>query len=106
METPLTPLDFLRRSPFGQQLSVFGRDPAGVRLILEAARTQVARININAKCQRGPDVFPFSGRKDSAKGDFSRNGILDLFSTRSVVAARETPSARRLLRTVTASGRE
>jgi glyceraldehyde-3-phosphate dehydrogenase (NADP+) len=99
------PLDFLRRSPYGQQLSVFGRDPAGIRPVLEAARTQVARININAKCQRGPDVFPFTGRKDSAKGDFSRNGILDLFSARSVVAARETPSARRLLKSVTVAGR-
>jgi glyceraldehyde-3-phosphate dehydrogenase (NADP+) len=94
------PLDFLRRSPYGQQLSVFGLDPAGLRPVLEAARTQVARVNINAKCQRGPDVFPFTGRKDSAKGDFSPNGILDLFSARSVVAARETPSARRLLKSV------
>lgn len=95
-----TPLDFLRRTPFGQQLSVFGRDPAGLRPVLEAARTQVARINLNAKCQRGPDVFPFTGRKDSAKGDFSRAGILDLFSARSVVAARETPAGRGLLKSV------
>src|SRR3712207_8906664 len=29
---------------------------------------QVSRVNINAQCQRGPDVFPFTGRKDSAEG--------------------------------------
>jgi len=93
-------LEFLRCSPYGQQLSVFGRAAAGIRPVLEAARTQVARININAKCQRGPDVFPFTGRKDSAKGDFSRNGILDLFAARSVVAVRASAPARRLLKSV------
>jgi glyceraldehyde-3-phosphate dehydrogenase (NADP+) len=94
------PLDFLRRSPYGQQLSVFGRDPSGLRPILEAARTQVARINVNAKCQRGPDIFPFTGRKDSAKGDFSRAGILDLVSARSVIAARETARGESLIRSL------
>jgi hypothetical protein len=29
---------------------------------------QVCRVNINASCQRRPDVFPFTGRKDSAEG--------------------------------------
>lgn len=94
------PLDFLRCSPYGQQLSVFGRDPSGLRPILEAARTQVARINVNAKCQRGPDIFPFTGRKDSAKGDFSRAGILDLVSARSVIAARETARGESLIRSL------
>jgi glyceraldehyde-3-phosphate dehydrogenase (NADP+) len=94
------PLDFLRRSPYGQQLSVFGSDPSNFGPILEAARTQVARINVNAKCQRGPDIFPFTGRKDSAKGDFSRAGILDLVSARSVVAARETVLGTRLVRSL------
>jgi glyceraldehyde-3-phosphate dehydrogenase (NADP+) len=94
------PLEFLRRSPYGQQLSVFGADPAGLRPVLEAARTQVARININSKCQRGPDIFPFTGRKDSAKGDFSRAGILDLLSARSVVAARETGEQSRFFKLV------
>jgi hypothetical protein len=28
---------------------------------------QVCRVNINSQCQRGPDVFPFAGRKDSAE---------------------------------------
>jgi len=29
---------------------------------------QVSRVNINAQCQRGPDYFPFTGRKSSAQG--------------------------------------
>ena len=32
---------------------------------------QVCRVNINSQCQRGPDVFPFAGRKDSAEGTLS-----------------------------------
>ena len=41
---------------------------------------QVCRVNINCQCQRGPDVFPFTGRKDSAEGTLSvtmRCAVLD-----------------------------
>lgn len=100
------PVGYLRASPFGQQASVFGDGIRTLGPFIEAARSQVARININAKCQRGPDLFPFSGKKDSARGDFSVTEILGAFSDRTVVAAREGGrGAALLLRCRAASGR-
>lgn len=84
-----TPVRYITRSPFGQQLSIFGTEVETLACLVRSVRSQVARININAKSQRGPDFFPFSGRKDSAKGDFSAPEILNAFSAKSVVAARE-----------------
>lgn len=83
------PVRYITRSPFGQQLSIFGTEVETLACLVRSVRSQVARININAKSQRGPDFFPFSGRKDSAKGDFSAPEILNAFSAKSVVAARE-----------------
>lgn len=92
------PIDYLRRSPYGQQASLFGTDPRTLGPLIEAVRIQVARININAKCQRGPDLFPFSGKKDSARGDFSASEIFKVFSDRTVVAVREDAADAALLR--------
>ena len=50
---------------------------------------QVSRVNINSQCQRGPDIFPFTGRKDSAVGTLSVSDALRSFSIRTLVAARE-----------------
>jgi len=92
------PVDYLRASPFGQQASVFGTDLRTLGPLIEAVQTQVARVNINAKCQRGPDVFPFTGKKDSARGDFSVTEIFGSFSSRIVIAARDKSSGADLLR--------
>lgn len=103
------PIAYLRRSPFGQQVSLFGAEIRTLRPLVEAARSQVSRININAKCQRGPDLFPFTGKKDSARGDFSASEILGTFSERTVIAVRDTaPNAAllRSLRSVVPSGTE
>jgi glyceraldehyde-3-phosphate dehydrogenase (NADP+) len=48
----------------------------------------VCRVNINSQCQRGPDTFPFTGRKDSAEGTLSITDALRVFSIRSLVAAK------------------
>ena len=92
------PGDYIVKSPFGQQTSIFGGDVTEIRDLVNLIKNQVSRININTKCQRGPDVFPFAGRKDSAKGDFSVPGILDAFSAKSILAARENPWSKRLFR--------
>jgi len=97
------PVAYLHASPYGQQISVFGTDIQTLGPLVEAAGSQVARVNINAKCQRGPDLFPFTGKKDSARGDFSASEILKAFSDRSVVAARDTASGVALLRGFRAS---
>jgi hypothetical protein len=54
-------------------------------------------VNINCQCQRGPDVFPFAGRKDSAEGTLSVTDALRAFSIRSMVAAKQTESSENLL---------
>jgi len=83
------PINYIIHSPFGQQLSIFGTKIQPLAHLVNSVKSQVARININSKCQRGPDLFPFTGRKDSAKGDFSALEIMNFFSAKTVVAARE-----------------
>jgi glyceraldehyde-3-phosphate dehydrogenase (NADP+) len=92
------PITYIHQSPFGQQLSVFGTGTQHLAHLVNSVKSQVARININCKCQRGPDRFPFNGRKDSAQGDFSVPEIMNFFSAKTVVAARENKSNEALFR--------
>jgi glyceraldehyde-3-phosphate dehydrogenase (NADP+) len=64
---------------------------------------QVSRVNINAQCQRGPDVFPFTGRKDSAEGTLSVVDALRSFSIRSLVATKLTETNKQLLNDIVES---
>jgi len=59
--------------------------------------TRFCRVNINCQCQRGPDVFPLYGPKDSAEGTLSVNDALRSFSIRSMIAAKQGDSSKRLL---------
>jgi glyceraldehyde-3-phosphate dehydrogenase (NADP+) len=79
-------VDYVVHSPYGQQASIYGRDPARVGFLIDSLANQVARINLNSQCQRGPDSFPFTGRKDSAEGTLSVYDALRSFSIRTVVA--------------------
>jgi glyceraldehyde-3-phosphate dehydrogenase (NADP+) len=81
--------DYVVESPYGQQASIFGRDPAEVGPLVDAMMNQLCRINLNAQCQRGPDSFPFTGRKGSAEGTLSVSDALRAFSIRAMVAAKE-----------------
>ncbi len=83
-----TVIDYVRQSDFGQQLSIFGSNPAEVGQLIDAFANQVGRINLNAQCQRGPDTYPFNGRKDSAEGTLSVHDALRVFSIRTLVATR------------------
>jgi glyceraldehyde-3-phosphate dehydrogenase (NADP+) len=78
---------FMQASAYGQQVALFGRDPRRVAALVDALANQVARINLNSQCRRGPDTFPFTGRKDSAEGTLSVSDALRAFSIRTVVAA-------------------
>ena len=89
--------DAIAESPFGQQASLFGNDPSVIGKITDALSNQVCRINLNCQCQRGPDVYPFTGRKDSAEGTLSVSDALRCFSIRSMIAAPESPMNRELL---------
>jgi glyceraldehyde-3-phosphate dehydrogenase (NADP+) len=80
---------YLAASQYGQQASVFGKDTVKISELIDILVNQVSRVNINAQCQRGPDSFPFTGRKDSAYGTLSVYDALRVFSIRSCVATKE-----------------
>jgi len=84
------PIQYVVNSNFGQQLSLFGKDSKNLSRFIDAFSNQVGRININSQCQRGPDSFPFNGRKDSAEGTLSVSDALRVFSIRALVATKDT----------------
>ena len=90
-------LDYVISSDYGQQVSLFGSNPHQIAELVDPLVNQVCRVNINCQCQRGPDVFPFAGRKDSAEGTLSVHDALRAFSIRSMVAAKETEASKKLL---------
>jgi glyceraldehyde-3-phosphate dehydrogenase (NADP+) len=83
-----TVIDYVLESDFGQQASIFGTDPEQVGKLVDIFANQVGRININAQCQRGPDTYPFNGRKNSAEGTLSVDDALRTFSIRTLVATK------------------
>lgn len=95
-----TALDYVITSDHGQQVSVFGRDPGQIGTLVDPLVNQVCRVNINCQCQRGPDVFPFAGRKDSAEGALSVADALRAFSIRSMVATKQTEPNKQLLNAI------
>ncbi|WP_223508892.1 MULTISPECIES: NADP-dependent glyceraldehyde-3-phosphate dehydrogenase [unclassified Pseudomonas] len=92
-----TVIDYVLESDFGQQLSIFGTNSAQVGSLVDAFANQVGRININAQCQRGPDSFPFNGRKNSAEGTLSVHDALRVFSIRTLVATKFQESNKALI---------
>lgn len=82
------PIRYVVDSNYGQQLSIFGRDTGRIASLIDPLVNQVCRVNINSQCQRQPDTFPFTGRKDSAEGTLSVSDALRAFSIRTLVAAR------------------
>jgi glyceraldehyde-3-phosphate dehydrogenase (NADP+) len=91
------PIRAIVESPFGQQVSIFGNDPAAIGSLVDPLINQVCRINLNSQCQRGPDTFPFGGRKDSAEGTLSVTDALRVFSIRTLVAANGTERNKELV---------
>jgi glyceraldehyde-3-phosphate dehydrogenase (NADP+) len=92
-----TPVNYLVNSQYGQQMSLFGSDPSQMAQFIDPMVNQVCRVNINSQCQRGPDVFPFAGRKDSAEGTLSVSDALRCFSIRTLVAAKGSTANKELL---------
>jgi len=83
------PIRYIIESSHGQQLSIFGTDIDMIANLIDPLVNQVCRVDINSQCQRGPDTFPFTGRKDSAEGTLSVSDALRVFSIRTLVAAKE-----------------
>lgn len=82
------PLSAIAASDHGQQAGLFGSDPDTLERVADRLSRLVCRVNLNCKCQRGPDDLPFTGRKDSALGDMSTPAALRAFSIEYVLARR------------------
>jgi glyceraldehyde-3-phosphate dehydrogenase (NADP+) len=93
-------IDYVVQSNFGQQLSIFGKDSKLIGHLIDEMANQVGRININAQCQRGPDVFPFNGRKDSAEGTLSVNDALRAFSIRILISTKDNAVNKEIVQTI------
>lgn len=91
------PIQYLINSTHGQQVSLFSNNQDELSSLIDPLVNQVSRVNINCQCQRGPDVFPFTGRKDSAEGTLSVVDALRSFSIRSLVAAKLTDGNKQLI---------
>jgi glyceraldehyde-3-phosphate dehydrogenase (NADP+) len=86
------PLDDMAESNYGQQVSLFGKDVYALAPLIDNLANLVCRVNLNSSCQRGPDVYPFTGRKDSAVATLSVHDALRSFSIRTFVASKDNPA--------------
>jgi glyceraldehyde-3-phosphate dehydrogenase (NADP+) len=91
------PMRYIIESNYGQQLSIFGNDPDVISSLIDPLVNQVCRVNINCQCQRGPDTFPFTGRKDSAEGTLSVSDALRVFTIRTLVASKENDTNKAII---------
>jgi glyceraldehyde-3-phosphate dehydrogenase (NADP+) len=91
------PIRYIEESNYGQQVSLFSNNPDEIATLVDPLVNQVSRVNVNSQCQRGPDIFPFTGRKDSAEGTLSVSDALRVFSIRTLVAAKENENNKELL---------
>ena len=91
------PIEYMVNSNYGQQVSVFGSSADEIANLIDPLVNQVCRVNINSQCQRGPDVFPFNGRKDSAEGTLSVSDALRVFSIRTLVATKDNDLNKNIL---------
>jgi glyceraldehyde-3-phosphate dehydrogenase (NADP+) len=97
-------INYVVNSNFGQQLSIFSQSSEAIGRLVDLFANQVGRININAQCQRGPDSFPFNGRKDSAEGTLSVSDALRVFSIRIIVAAKYNDSNKQIINNIVSNG--
>lgn len=91
------PIQYMVDSNFGQQVSIFGSNSNELADLIDPLVNQVCRVNINSQCQRGPDMFPFNGRKDSAEGTLSVSDALRVFSIRTMVASKDGEINKKIL---------
>jgi len=91
------PMRYITESDYGQQVSIFGTDPNVISGLIDVLVNQVCRVNVNSQCQRGPDRFPFTGRKDSAEGTLSVSDALRVFTIRTLVATKQNQASNKLI---------
>ena len=91
------PLKYIVESRYGQQASIFGQNRNEISGLVDTLINQVCRVNINSQCQRGPDIMPFTGRKDSAEATLSVTDALRVFSIRTLVALNDNSFNRKII---------
>jgi len=91
-------LDEIAKSNYGQQVSLFGKNVDTLAPLIDVLVNLVCRVNLNSSCQRGPDVLPFTGRKDSAVGTLSVHDALRSFSIRTFLASKDNPQNNDIIR--------
>jgi len=94
------PMRYVTESDYGQQVSIFGTNPDVISDMIDSLVNQVCRVNVNCQCQRGPDMFPFTGRKDSAEGTLSVSDALRVFTIRTLVATKQNEANKQLVRSI------
>ena len=94
------PIDYMAASNYGQQVSIFGKDASVLGPIIDSLVNLVCRVNLNSACQRGPDIYPFTGRKDSAVSTLSVHDALRSFSIRTFVASKDNEINKAILRDI------
>ena len=92
------PIDYMAASNYGQQVSIFGKDASILGPIIDSLVNLVCRVNLNSACQRGPDIYPFTGRKDSAVSTLSVHDALRSFSIRTFLASKDNELNKSILR--------
>ena len=92
------PIADMSESNYGQQVSIFGQDVDTLGPIIDSMVNLVCRVNLNSACQRGPDIYPFTGRKDSAVATLSVHDALRSFSIRTFVASKDNDLNKNILR--------
>ncbi|MDA8970741.1 NADP-dependent glyceraldehyde-3-phosphate dehydrogenase [Flavobacteriaceae bacterium] len=97
------PLYAIAASQYGQQVSLFGKDTKQLGPLIDILANLVCRVNLNSACQRGPDIYPFTGRKNSAVGTLSVFDALRSFSIRSFVATKDNEYNKEILEKLLAS---
>ncbi len=92
------PINDIEENNYGQQVSLFGKDVYTLAPLIDNLVNLVCRVNINSSCQRGPDVYPFTGRKDSAVATLSVHDALRSFSIRTFVASKDNEHNNKILK--------
>ena len=91
----------MSNSNYGQQVSVFGENTEELGPLIDSLVNLVCRVNLNSSCQRGPDVFPFTGRKNSAVSTLSIYDALRTFSIRTFIASKDNNTNNSLISDMT-----
>jgi len=85
--------DYLDKMHFGQQSTIFTSSKAenpssDLSNLLDACALSTCRVNLNVQCSRGPDCYPFAGRRSSAMGTISVTEVLRAVSVETMVASK------------------